>query len=189
MACEGLSFSSSDAALEFFRNQWTFKRSIRQRSDSSQLMASCVGTAHLADCSQEVENKHFLLYEEAGTIRMASQSQSVNDFKKTYLYAIARSSCGLELHIFFNNGHADGIPRKEDHYCTFALQSMKVGEPISSTTHLCINDTYNGEVSFQGKYSWCLKYEVVGPGKDYVIETHYERSPAPQESATQNCTN
>jgi len=38
---------------------------------------------------------------------------------------------------------------------------MKVGEPISSTTHLCINDTYNGEVSFQGKYSWCLKYEVV----------------------------
>eukprot|EP00747_Dinoflagellata_sp_TGD_P080903 gnl/TRDRNA2_/TRDRNA2_161081_c0_seq1.p1 gnl/TRDRNA2_/TRDRNA2_161081_c0~~gnl/TRDRNA2_/TRDRNA2_161081_c0_seq1.p1 ORF type:complete len:189 (+),score=38.98 gnl/TRDRNA2_/TRDRNA2_161081_c0_seq1:81-647(+) len=165
-------------AAAFFEARWALNRTIRRRADGA-LQLTCQGEATLRPVrADDWGPRRLLRYEENGTMSLANSGYESN-FRKAYFYELSETRTGgLDLQIFFDyrNG-ADPLP--EDLYCVFDLSNYALGQPILSTEHLCVKDLYTGQLVFEDPSHWHLRWEVVGPQKDFVFDSFFERLPPP----------
>lgn len=183
----GLAVGSLQAYTAFFQKPWKLQRKIRPRtlmlmpsseSNEDSLIAECEGTASLNLHCEEATiwtRRQLLLYEETGNMVTAAMPDRINSFSKTYFYELSADTGALELKIYFDVSREGADLSHEDLFCTFNLSKATVGgDPVPSSEHLCQDDRYLGELFLEDKSTWTLRYQVMGPNKDYIIETHFK---------------
>eukprot|EP00747_Dinoflagellata_sp_TGD_P046526 gnl/TRDRNA2_/TRDRNA2_144489_c0_seq3.p1 gnl/TRDRNA2_/TRDRNA2_144489_c0~~gnl/TRDRNA2_/TRDRNA2_144489_c0_seq3.p1 ORF type:complete len:121 (+),score=11.11 gnl/TRDRNA2_/TRDRNA2_144489_c0_seq3:270-632(+) len=108
---------------------------------------------------------------------MAVCADRSSEFTKSYFYELSATgesgTSPLQLRVYFDNSREHGRPLEDDLYCTFDLSRATVGRTVRSTEHLCLADQYIGELTLESPSSWRLQYDVIGPKKDYVIDTRF----------------
>lgn len=111
------------------------------------------------------EHEQYLDFQEAMTLPSAqhkSQDQKPNAFR-TYQYRMTNEG----FDIFFSDGATKG-----DLFLSFAFTQAS----ILTSHHLCIKDHYDATFEFLSADQFELSFSVVGPKKDYSIQTTFTRT-------------
>ncbi len=106
-------------------------------------------------------NPTTLHYHEVGKMKLDGFENSM-DVTRSYWYAYTSDD---DIKVYF------------DSELSQLFQALKFDESVSRATssHLCIADTYDATYQFALPTTFSIRYKVLGPEKDYYIETTYEK--------------
>lgn len=139
--------------LRQLSGRWIFER-------QTPGLASMSGIAELTALGPDLST-----YVEHGTLKMATGGSFA--FSRRYRYLATENS----LDILFD----EEPPR--------LYQSVRLAENgdgwSGSGYHRCAEDDYRSSYSFELPHGFVTSHRVVGPKKDYVIETRYRREASP----------
>jgi hypothetical protein len=139
------------------KGYWLFQRMITDHALSVTITAD--GTA---DFHPDKTQSHILHYTEQGQMTLPGQNDP-QDFSRCYDYLFYPD----KIEILF----ADGISVGQ------LFQTLKITDTekikISEDSHLCGADLYKGIYDFTLEDRFSIIYHVIGPRKNYTMETVY----------------
>lgn len=149
------------------RGTWTFVRRIefpREPLDNKVVK----GTGVWGAGKEGPDGAGALLYEEQGMMtgeRVAAPIPVHTSHE--WVFSVDDASGASRAQVYFVH------PERRPFYC-ITLEAGSAGP--TSFTHQCDPDFYSGTLRFEeGGRRLCMEWGVVGPKKDYVIKTTYER--------------
>lgn len=134
-----------------------------------------------------------LLYRESGSVDLVAASSPL-EFEREYVYAftgptsadvafrviarsrgrLVRSRSDAVEEAAAGDGDSDG-----GHFHSLSVSAKTgVGE---TTEHLCIADLYRASIEIAERDAFTWRWSVVGPAKDYTIESIFERAGTEEE--------
>lgn len=105
-----------------------------------------------------------LLFKEKGEFDSPSAKNNVEVSSSEYLYVYEDESINV---YFFDKGKRQGLFHK--------LNPEGRSESVFGCHHQCNRDSHSTEYHFFSDKKFQIKHTVLGPRKDYVSETIYER--------------
>lgn len=163
--------------IRLLQGDWAFLRILKHRTEASLLHSGFFegivsGTAKFTALPQNT-----LLYQEAGEIK--TTAGKTIKAKKEYIYLYNSRTHQMEKH-FSACGEDTGIFYSLNFQATMTQEGYIIA---ARGEHLCIHDRYQAAYLFkQDDYSaesgltkFNLQYRVVGPKKNYISDTAYQK--------------
>lgn len=136
--------------FHFLRGNWTFYRLTNGQGEMW-------GKAYFTDFLEDFPR---LQYKEAGTFVTPQKVQI--PFYQNYIYILRNN----KIKVYFNS-----LQKKEDLF--YILEFYDGNKAFGD--HVCGNDKYQATYTFLNENQFTLQYKVVGPRKNYLIETNFQR--------------
>ena len=139
---------------------WRSKRLILDRLNGSKAlflgkMSISSETAVSMESGQGFKHKLILLHlREEGNLTTKNKTYQ---FSQEYLLELSEDRCD----VFFNNKSL-----------FFSINRSAEAQGIN---HLCQLDRYSGQINFVSKSSFLLRFNVLGPKKEYYLKVLYKR--------------
>lgn len=141
---------SADSVLTYFSGSWRLKRQV---TDQPLMFGEAQFTPNATQAHQLDFIEHISWLNAKGQQLQAQRA-----------YCYRRTDAGLAIDF------ADGINAG----ALFLAFDFDRAHELTSH-HLCIADHYDGHFVFHSAQAFELSFQVIGPHKDYRIQTHFER--------------
>ena len=162
---------------EYLAGSWQLRRTVTAR-DGTVLGRVRVATATFSESGGER-----LLYRECGAALLGAAKTPLQ-FEREYMYAFTGPTTA---DVSFHSSRAprgsrsgsDAEAAVDDENGFFHSLSVEPDTGVGATTeHLCIDDLYTASIELARRDAFTWRWTVVGPAKDYTIESQFMRDAA-----------
>lgn len=156
-------FVSASHILDLLAGKWFLTRKLTNNINQD-FSGSASGKTELLECNQGAlsYNESVIVYFDNGVEANGTASYKFRiEEDKLHQYSVTRTK----------------VDTIEDHMFELNFFTTKSNQTYASATYFCSSDKYIVTYSFSSEDRFNITYTVLGPNKDYVTETEFERMP------------
>lgn len=147
----------AERVFQQLRGRWKLSRTITDRLTATVMIGE--GSASFLSAGKDAAILHY-----REDLKVSFPDGLTTDAYREYLYKLEAG----KIHVYFHGGPDTG---KFFYELKFAIDTPKT----AAGSHLCISDLYNASYVLHSDNYFEIYYEVKGPKKNYLSQSHYER--------------